>query len=263
MVAQEPGKARLLTRSPGQRRDVPLPGAPAPSSRGVSSKGKTVGYHFDFSWVPDYLPTFLQAFKLTLQLLLYSAAASLAVGLLAGQLLTSPRRWISLPVRIYVDVFRLTPILLQIVVIFFLLPNVLGLQLSTLVSGVIALSLNYGAFNAEIFRAGILSVARGQWEASSPLGMTWPQTLRRVVYPQAIRRMLPPLGNMLIALTKDTSLISVIGVAELFNVAQSVGAQTFRQLEAFIVIAGFYLIVTLPLAIAASVMTRRANARLQ
>jgi His/Glu/Gln/Arg/opine family amino acid ABC transporter permease subunit len=218
-----------------------------------------MGYNFDFSWVGDYLPAFLRAFVITLQLLGLSAVLSVVIGLLAGQMLTSKRRWVALPVRFYVDLFRLTPILLQIVVIFFLLPNVLHLQISTLLSGVIALSLNYGAFNAEIFRAGILSVDRGQWEASAALGMTWLQSLRRVVYPQAVRRMLPPLGSMLIALTKDTSLISVIGVTELFNVAQSVGAQTFRQLESFFVIAGFYLVLTLPMAVVASYMTRRIN----
>jgi len=221
-----------------------------------------MGYQFDFSWVGDYLPTFFRAFRLTVELLGLSAVFSIALGLMAGQMLTSRRWWISLPVRLYVDLFRLTPILLQIVVIFFLLPNVLHIQISTLLSGVIALSLNYGAFNAEVFRAGILSVDRGQWEASSALGMTWLQSLSRVVYPQAVRRMLPPLGSMMIALTKDTSLISVIGVAELFNVAQSVGAQTFRQLEAFFVIAAFYLLLTLPLAVAAAYMTRRINRNL-
>ena len=85
-------------------------------------------------------------------------------------MLTSKRKWVSWPARFYVDLFRLTPILLQIVVIFFLLPSLLHLELSALISGVIALSLNYGAFNAEIFRAGILSIDRGQWEASSALG---------------------------------------------------------------------------------------------
>lgn len=219
-------------------------------------------YRFDFSWVGSYLGVFADAFKLTLQALILSACLSMLIGLVAGQLLTSKRRWISLPVRLYVDLFRLTPIVLQIVVIYFLLPLVMHVQMSALLSGVIALSLNYGAFNSEIFRAGIISIDRGQWEASSALGMSWLQCLRRIIYPQVVRRMLPPLGSMLIGLTKDTSLISVIGVAELFNTAQSVGAHTFRQLESFFLIAGFYLIVTLPLAIAASVVTKRINANL-
>lgn len=220
------------------------------------------GYRFDFSWVPEYMGVFVDAFVLTLKLLVLSAVFSTLIGLIAGQMLTSKRKWVSWPARFYVDLFRLTPILLQIVVIFFLLPSLLHLEISALISGVIALSLNYGAFNAEIFRAGILSIDRGQWEASSALGMNWLQSLRRVVYPQAIRRMLPPLGSMMIALTKDTSLISVIGVAELFNTAQSVGAHTFRQLEAFFVIAGFYLVLTLPLAIIAARLTKRVNANL-
>lgn len=217
------------------------------------------GYEFDFSWVSDTWPVFLDAALLTLQILIWSAVLSLAVGLVTGQMLNSRRVWLRVPARLYVDFFRLTPILLQIVAFFFLLPIMLGISVPAFTSGVIALSLNYGAFFAEIFRAGVQSLDKGQWEAAESMGMSHLQTLRRIIYPQAIRRMLPPIGSMLVSLTKDTSLVSVIGVAELFNTAQTVGAQTFRQIEVLLLISLVYLVINLPLARYAERLNRRVN----
>lgn len=217
-----------------------------------------IGYSFTFTWVPEYFGLFLRGFWITFQILLWAGLGSLVLGLLAGQGLTSRRRWVRAPVRLYVDGFRLTPLLLQILVIFFLVPVALGLTgVSALTSGVIALSLNYGAFNAEVFKAGITSLERGQWEAAGAMGMGHTQILRRVIYPQAVRRMLPPLGNMMVSLVKDTSLVSVIGVAELLNTSQTVGAATFQTIEALMFIALFYLVINIPLAQAATRMHER------
>lgn len=216
-------------------------------------------YNFDFSWFQDSLPIFLRAAFLTIQILIWSAVISIAIGLLAGQLLMSRRVWLRVPARIYVDFFRLTPILFQIVVVFFLIPILFDVSVPAFSSGVIALSLNYGAFFAEIFRAGVQSVDKGQWEAAESMGISHTRTLVRIIYPQALKRMLPPIGNMLISLTKDTSLVSVIGVAELFNTAQNVGASTFRQIEVLLVVSLFYLVINLPLAIQAERMNRRLN----
>ena len=216
-------------------------------------------YNFDFSWFQDSLPIFLRAAFLTIQILIWSAVISIAIGLLAGQMLMSRRIWLRVPARIYVDFFRLTPILFQIVVVFFLIPILFDVSVPAFSSGVIALSLNYGAFFAEIFRAGVQSVDKGQWEAAESMGISRTRTLVRVIYPQALKRMLPPIGNMLISLTKDTSLVSVIGVAELFNTAQNVGASTFRQIEVLLVVSLFYLVINLPLAIQAERMNRRLN----
>ncbi|MEV7004976.1 amino acid ABC transporter permease [Streptosporangium sp. NPDC051022] len=216
-------------------------------------------YEFDFAWIPEALPVFARAAGLTVQILLWTAVLSMAIGLVTGQMLMSRHAWLRVPARLYVDFFRLTPVLFQIVAIFFLLPLLLSVQVPAFTSGVIALSLNYGAFFSEIFRAGVLSLDRGQWEAADAMGMTRLQTLRRVIYPQAIRRMLPPIGSMLIGLTKDTSLVSVIGVADLFNTAQTVGARTFRQMEVLLFISLFYLIINLPLAAYAERLNRRLN----
>lgn len=217
------------------------------------------GYTFDFSWVPGALPIFLQAAFLAIQILIWSAVISIAIGLLTGQMLMSRKVWLRVPARIYVDFFRLTPILFQIVVVFFLIPILFDVSMPAFTSGVIALSLNYGAFFAEIFRAGVQSIDKGQWEAAESMGISRTRTLVRIIYPQALRRMLPPIGNMLISLTKDTSLVSVIGVAELFNTAQNVGASTFRQIEVLLLVSLFYLVINLPLAIQAERMNKRMN----
>lgn len=216
-------------------------------------------YIFEFGWLPGAVPILLQAVSLTLQILVWSALLSILIGLLSGQLLMSKHVWIRALARAYVDFFRLTPILFQIVAIFFLVPLLFGVSLPAFTSGVIALSLNYGAFFAEIFRAGVQSIDKGQWEAAEAMGIPQVRTLRRIIYPQALRRMLPPIGSMLISLTKDTSLISVIGVAELFNTAQTVGASTFRQIEVLLIVSLVYLVINLPLAINAERLNRRLN----
>jgi His/Glu/Gln/Arg/opine family amino acid ABC transporter permease subunit len=216
-------------------------------------------YRFDFGWLPDALPVLGRAALLTLQILIWSAVLAVIFGLIAGQLLMSRHRVVRMLARAYVDFFRLTPILFQIVAIFFLLPLLFNLSVPAFTSGVIALSLNYGAFFAEIFRAGVQSLDKGQWEAADAMGIPRMRTLRRIIYPQAIRRMLPPIGSMLISLTKDTSLVSVIGVAELFNTAQNVGSATFRQIEVLLVISVVYLLINMPLAAYAERLNRRVN----
>lgn len=218
------------------------------------------GYEFDFSWIAEALPTFLQAALVPIRLLAISAMLSIVIGLLSGQLLTSQRWWIKLPVRVYVDFFRLTPILVQFVAIVFLPPIVFGLRTSAFTGAVIALSLNYGAFFSEIFRAGVTSLDRGQREAAQAMGMSGFKVLTCVIYPQAIRRMLPPLGSMLVSLTKDTSLASVVAVSELLNIAQTVGARNFRALEALLFISLIYLMINIPLALFAERMHRRVVA---
>lgn len=216
-------------------------------------------YTFDFSWFEGSLPIFIQAAFLTIQILIWSAVLSVTIGLITGQMLMSKRLWLRVPARIYVDFFRLTPILLQIVAIFFLIPIVFDVSMPAFTSGIIALSLNFGAFFSEIFRAGVQSIDKGQWEAAESMGIPHFKILARIIYPQAIRRMLPPIGNMLISLTKDTSLISVIGVAELFNTAQNVGAGTFRQIEVLLVVSLFYLVINFPLALNAERLNKRMN----
>lgn len=143
----------------------------------------------------------------------------------------------------YVSLIRGTPLLLQIYFIFFALPQ-LGIVLPAIPAGIVALSMNYGAYMTEIFRAGIQSVNAGQGEAADALGMTYGQKMRKVVLPQAFRVIIPPTGNEFIAMLKDTALVSFLGVtlasAEVFRRAQLVGKRDFQNLEALLVVAGLY-----------------------
>jgi len=220
------------------------------------------GYEWDFSWVWSEMPLFGMAAWISIKILLLSTVLSLALGLCIGQGLLSRRWYVTAPLRVWVDLFRLTPPLLQIVLIFFLLPVATGMRLPAFEAGVIALSLNYSAFFSEIFRAGVLSLGRGQGEAGAAMGMTHLQVLKWVIYPQAIRRMLPPITNMLVNLTKDTSLLTIIGVAELFNVSQSVSARNFKNVEVLLVLAVFYLVINIPLSYLANRLYARQAVRI-
>jgi len=145
----------------------------------------------------------------------------------------------------YVSLIRGTPLYLQIIFFFLALPQ-MGIYLSGFWAGVIALSLNYGAYMSEIFRAGILSVSKGQHEAATALGMKSGQKMRHIVLPQALRLAIPPIGNEYIAMLKDSALVSVTGfVREILWRAQRVGRANFRNLEALIIAAFFYWMLTL------------------
>ena len=219
-------------------------------------------YEWDFGWVPGEMGLFGMAFWVTFKILALSSLLSLFLGLVIGQGLLSRRWYIVAPVRIWVDMFRLTPPLLQIVLIFFMLPMVIGVRLPAFEAGVLALSLNYAAFFSEIFRAGVISLGRGQGEAGYAMGMTTFQVVRRVIYPQVFRRMLPPITNMLVNLTKDTSLLTIIGVAELFNISQSIAARSFRNIEVLLVLAVFYLVINIPLSAIANRLYARQTIRI-
>jgi len=218
-----------------------------------------IAYNWDFSWVDKYLPIFLEAWWMTTKILIVSALSCLAIGLVVGPLLNSPKWYVRLVPRIYVEVFRLTPMILQIVFIFLVLPLQFGIRFNNLTTGILALSLNYGAFASVIFQAGIGGVPKGQREAAQAIGMTRNQVMRRIVLPQAVQKMLSPFGSMLIYLNKDTSLVSVIGVAELFNIAQSVGARLYRNIEILIFIAVLYLIINVPLAFFSEFLNKKYN----
>ena len=171
----------------------------------------------------------------------------------------------------YVSLIRGTPLIVQIFILYFGLPQI-NQQLAKLIpdfehqfsllssflllpalpTGILALSINYGAYMTEVFRAGIQSISKGQTEAAKALGMTSSQTMRRIVLPQAVRVIIPPVGNDFIAMTKDSALVSVIGVQELLWRAQKVGVQYFHSMETLMVAAGIYWILTIALQAAQS-----------
>ncbi len=196
------------------------------------------------------LPILLQGALVTLQLTVFSVFLGLISGSLIGIIRLShltPLRWIA---RIYVDFFRGTPLLVQIFMIYFGIPALiqslgLNFSLNRFVAAVTALTLNSAAYIAEIVRGGIQSIETGQSEAAQSLGLSPVQTMRFVIFPQAFRRMLPPLGNEFISMLKDTSLVAIIGFEELFRKGQLIVAENYRSFEIYAGVAIIYLCLTL------------------
>lgn len=204
---------------------------------------RTIG--LDWEFIRTYTPFIVRGIGLTIWLSILAIVLSvvLAIAGALGRLSKSPPAYAL--ATFYVSLIRGTPLLLQIFFFFLALPQ-LGIILSGLTAGVLALGINYGAYNTEIVRAGIQSVGVGQREAALALGMTQSQIMRRVVLPQALRLTIPPLGNQFIAMLKDTSLVATTGfVWELLWRAQKVGRSNFRSLEALLIAAVFYWIITI------------------
>jgi len=189
-----------------------------------------------------------QGALVTLKLFFITVALALPLGLLLALARVSHLRALSTAVNGYIWLMRGTPLMLQMLFIYFALPfvPVIGVRLPDFPSAVVAFTLNYAAYFAEIFRAGILSVDRGQYEAARVLGMNYRQTMRRIVLPQMVRNILPPLSNETITLVKDTSLIYVLALNDLLRAARGIVQRDFTT-SPFIVAAAFYLIMTVVL----------------
>ena len=200
---------------------------------------------FDFSLIFDHLPLLLVGALVTIEITAVSVALGVLIGLFVGIAELSRYRWLRYPAKVYVDFIRGTPLLVQIFIIYFALPIILGMRIEPFVAVVAACSINSGAYVAEIFRAGIQSIDKGQMEAGRSLGMSWTQTMRYIVIPQAFRRIIPQLGNEFIAMLKDSSLVSVIGFEELTRKGQLVIASTYGSLEIWSAVAIIYLVMTL------------------
>lgn len=210
------------------------------------------------------LPLLLQGALITLQLTAFSVFIGAIAGSLIGIARLSTSRFLSWAARIYVDFFRGTPLLVQIFMIYFGLPAItqefgFTLTLERLPAAVIALSLNSAAYIAEIVRAGIQSIEPGQAEAAQSLGLSPIQTMRFIIFPQALRRMLPPLGNEFITLLKDTSLVAVIGFEELFRRGQLIVSENYRTFEIYATVALVYLALTILSSIGFSLLERWMN----
>ena len=183
----------------------------------------------------------------TLPLTVVSFALGLVLAVLVALMRLSGNRLVSAPARFFVSVIRGTPLLLQLFIIFFGLPS-LGVTLDPWPSAILGLSLNVGAYASEAVRGAILAVPRGQWEAAMTVGMSRVTTLRRVVLPQAARIAVPSLSNTLISLVKDTSLVAVVLVTELFRQAQIIAGQTFEYFTLYSLAGVYYWVVCLVLS---------------
>lgn len=200
---------------------------------------------FDFSLIINSFPLLLKGAGLTLEITALAVGLGLVIGLILSLAQLSKSSLLRWPAKIYVDVMRGTPLLIQIFIIYFALPNVIGTRVDPFVAAVAACSLNSGAYVAEIFRAGIQSISIGQMRAGLSLGMTYTQTMRYIVLPQAFRRIIPALGNEFIAMLKDSSLVSVIGFEELTRSGQLIIAETYGTMEIWTTVAILYLAMTL------------------
>jgi cystine transport system permease protein len=214
-------------------------------------------FNWDLVW-SSFGPLVTGAITGTIPLTLASFAIGLALALLIALMRLSRNVVVSGVARFYVSVIRGTPLLVQLFVIFYGLPS-LGVKLDPWPSAIIAFSLNVGGYAAEVVRAAILSVPKGQWEAGHTIGMSRGQSLRRIILPQAARVSVPPLSNTFISLVKDTSLASLILVTELFRNAQQIAAFSQEFMVLYLESALVYWVICLALSSGQSVLERRLD----
>ena len=212
---------------------------------------------FDWSVVWQHRDVLAQATGTTVLLTIATMLIAVPCGIVVAVLRLYAWKPVGVLATAYVELFRNLPLILVVYWAFYVLPILTGIGLSPLATGLTALALNVTAYNAETFRAGINSIRRGQTEAAMALGMNRAQALRRVVVPQALRRILPVLASTWVSLFKDTSLVSVIAVSELAYMAMQIRAQTYRVLEMLTVMALIYWLLGYPQAKLVDWMQRR------
>lgn len=201
-----------------------------------------MGYQLDLSVVVKFFPLFLKGVWLTVEISFISILVGFVFGIAGAVARTSPLKILRFLGAAYVEIFRNTPLLIQIFIIYFGLPG-LGLKLSSYASGLTALILYVGAYNVEVIRAGLEAVPRGQKEAAMSLGFNGLQTFLFIILPQTVRISLPALGNNWVALVKNSSLVSVIGMEELTFITYDLNALTFRSFELFGMATVLYLVL--------------------
>lgn len=211
---------------------------------------------WDNSFALSVLPQIAQGLEATVLITIVGTIIAICLGLGLALMRRSRAKWISLPAEAFVEFVRDTPLLVQLYFLYFGLP-VFGIFLSALVTGIIGIGINYSAYTAEVYRAGIESIPRGQWEAARALNFSHGQTWVRIILPQAIRKVIPALGNYLIAMFKDTPILASIGVLEMLTQAQIVGSQNFRYLEPMSEVGLLFVLVSYP----ASLLIRGLEAR--
>ena len=213
--------------------------------------------NFDMNLVVNSFPLLLIGAGVTIQITVLSTAIGFVIGLIVGVARISNLRVLRMLAEVYVEFFRGTPLLVQIFLFYFALPVITGQRIDPFIAAISACGINSGAYVAEIFRAGIQSVDDGQMEAGRSLGMTWLQTMRYIIVPQAFKRVIPPLGNEFIAMLKDSSLVSVIGFEELTRRGQLIIAKTYGSFEIWMSVAVIYLAMTLTISRLVAYLERR------
>lgn len=202
---------------------------------------------FDWQIAREILPRLLDASLTTIGIALAGFAIAVVLGLFLAIARRSRQRWLSWPITGLIEFIRSTPLLIQVYFLFYVFPNY-GLNLSAMQAGIIGIALHYACYTAEVYRAGLDAVPRSQWEAVTALNMKPWTAYRDVILPQALRPVLPALGNYLISILKDTPVLSAITVVEIMQRAKNIGSESFRYLEPITMVGVFFLILSLGLA---------------
>jgi polar amino acid transport system permease protein len=210
-----------------------------------------VNYQWDFSGVVKYGDMLLLGLYGTVKIAVVSIVLGVIVGFIVALMRMAANPWANKPATAFVEFYRNTPPIIHFFWFFYALPIVIGVSLDPFVAAVLALSTQSGAFYAEVFRGGIVSVERGQWEGAKALGMNYRMAMQRVIVPQALRRMVPPFVERSFELTKTTALASTLAYAELLYQAMQVNSITYRPMEVYTAVALLYFIV---LFVASSMM---------
>jgi polar amino acid transport system permease protein len=217
-------------------------------------------YAWDFAALKPYWGLIWQGLGVTVFYTVITVLAGLAIGLAAGILRTTAPRWVAIPLRGYIEVFRCTPLLVQLVWVYYALPVLIGVDMSATTACFLTLSLYAGSFYAEIFRGGIEAIDRGQWEAGHAIGMQQSRIFRRIILPQAVQVMIPSLINQTIMQLKNTSLVSTVAVGDLLYQGSVITAASYRPLEVYTTIAVLYFVVLFPLTLVADQLEQRMGA---
>jgi len=215
-------------------------------------------YEFDWHAIA-YPELWLKALSITLLYSVGTIAGGLLLGVLLGTIALSKRKILSAPISFFVQFFRCTPLMIQVVWFYYALPIMTGFTMSSWVAAGLGLTLYMAAFSAEIFRGGVISIEQGQWNASKALGMSHLQMMRHIILPQATRRMIPPFVNQSILQMKNTSLLYVVAVPDLMYTSYELTARTYRPLETYTFVALIYFAILYP----ATVFCKRLETRIQ
>lgn len=215
--------------------------------------------NLDFSVIIRFLPLFIQGLFVTIGFAFVTVLLGVLIGIPLSLLRLSSKKWLRFPASSYIEVIRGTPLLLQLYLIAYGIPIAFGVNIPLIIAGILALAINSSAYVAEVIRAGIQAVDKGQTEASRSLGLSYWQTMRLIIIPQAVKNVLPAIGNEFVTIVKESSIVSIIGIMDLMHVADMIKTQTFRIFEALLMAALLYFIVTYSI----SSLLRRLEARLK
>jgi polar amino acid transport system permease protein len=219
-----------------------------------------MAYEWDFSAVFQHFDMLLVGLRNTIEIALVSIVCGIGLGLVLAFMRLSPRRLLKFPATAFIEFYRNTPPIIHFFWFFYALPVLMNISLDPFTAAVLALSTQSGAFYAEVFRGGIVSIESGQWEGCKALGMRHSQAMRRIILPQAVARMMPPFVERSFELTKTTALASTLAYADLLYQAMQVNSETYRPLEVYTTIALMYLLLLLTASALARVAEHRLTA---